>query len=98
MKFTKKFKTIDFDQVNEFEPLKKTGGFASVYLMRCYKESKSDDEIDIQVYTQLVELDSRLGTTAAEQLFRCVRFTQRLDLIKVSIQIRVFISIFISVD
>ena len=51
--------------------------------MRCYKESKSDDEIDIQVYTQLVELDSRLGTTAAEQLLSCVRLTQRWDLIKV---------------
>ena len=58
-------------------------GFASIYLWRCYKESKSDDEIDIQVYSKLVELDSRLGTTAAEQLLHCVMVTQRLDLIKV---------------
>ena len=49
-------------------------------------ESKQDDEIDIQVYKKLVELDSRLGTAAAEQLFYCVKFTQRLDCIKVSIQ------------
>ena len=85
MKFTKKFKTIDFDQVNEFGHLKRTGfaGFAGIYLKRCDEESKSDDEIDIQVYTQLVELDSRLGTTAAEQLCHCVFRTQRLDLIKV---------------
>ena len=85
MKLTKKFKTIDFDQVNEFGHLKRTGfaGFAGIYLKRCDKESKSDGEIDIQVYTQLVELDSRLGTTAAEQLFVCVAYTQRLDLIKV---------------
>ena len=80
--------------------MKKTDfvGFASKYLWRCDKESKSDDEIDIQVYTTLVELDSKLGTTATEQLFQCVFDTQRLDLIKVSIQIRVFISISISVD
>ena len=61
-------------------------GFAHAYLDRCETESKSDDEIDIQVYTKLVELDSRLDTTATEQLFYCVKFTQRLDLIKVSIQ------------
>jgi len=60
-------------------------GFAYVYLIRCEEESKSDDEIDIQVYTKLVELDSRLDTTAAEQLIYCVILTQRLDLIKVSI-------------
>jgi len=59
-------------------------GFAHAYLDRCKKESKTDDEIDIQVYTKLVELDSRLDTTAAEQLFSCVKLTQRLDLIKVS--------------
>ena len=61
-------------------------GFAHAYLVRCEKESKSDNEIDIQVYTKLVELDSRLDITAAEQLFYCVIKTQRLDLIKVSIQ------------
>ena len=65
--------------------MKKTDlvGFASLYLWRCKKESKSDGEIDILVYAKLVELDSRLGTTAAEQLFNCVFHTQRLDLIKV---------------
>ena len=73
-------------------------GFASEYLWRCEKESKSDEEIDIQVYTKLVKLDSRLGTTAAEQLLHCVAHTQRLDLIKVSIQIRLVILLFILGD
>ena len=60
-------------------------GFAHVYLDRLIEhESRSDDEIDIQVYTKLVELDSRLDTTPAEQLFQCIKFTQRGDLIKVS--------------
>ena len=65
--------------------MKKTDlvGFANEYLWRCKKESKSEDEIDIQVYTKLVQLDSRLGTTAAEQLYWCVMHTQRWDFIKV---------------
>ena len=85
----KLFQSIDLGQVNENVVRKKDGvGFAHAYLDRCEKESKSDDEIDIQVYTKLVELDSRLDTTAAEQLFYCVKKTQRLDLIKVSIHKR----------
>ena len=84
----KLFQSIDFGQVNENVVRKKDGvGFAHAYLDRLIgKESKSDDEIDIQVYTKLVELDSRLDTTAAEQLFYCVQQTQRWDLIKVSKQ------------
>ena len=58
-------------------------GFATIFLVRCKNDSKSDDELDIQVYTKLMELDSRLGSTATEQLFYCVMFTQRLDFIKV---------------
>ena len=61
-------------------------GFASLYLWRCQQESKSDDEKDIELYKKLLELDSRLDTTAAEQLFRCVYYlTLRLDSIKVRI-------------
>ena len=54
-----------------------------MFLVRCDKDSKSDDELDIQVYTKLMELDFKLGLTAAEQLFYCVKFTKRLDFIKV---------------
>ena len=54
-------------------------GFASLYLWR----SNSDNEKDIKVYKKLLELDSRLDTTAAEQLFHCVFYTQRLDFVKV---------------
>ena len=89
MRISKFFQTIDFGQVNGNEIVRKKGGvgFAHAYLERLIlTESKQDDEIDIQVYKKLVALDSRLGTTAAEQLFSCVQFTQRLDFIKVSIQ------------
>ena len=79
--------TIDFDQVNEYEELRKNGstGFANLYLWRCDVESKSDDQMDIHVYSQLVKLDSRLGTTASEQLTKCLEFTTQSDIIKVLI-------------
>ena len=71
--------------MNEQEECRKKGfvGYAEMYLHQCSKELKSDDEIDIKVYTQLVELDSKLGTSAAEQLFECIYSTLRIDLIKV---------------
>ena len=85
MKDSKLFKMTDFEKVNEYESLRKEDyvGFAEVYLQRCNIESKSDDEIDKEIYTKLVELDTRLGTTATEQLFWCVSYTLSLDIIKV---------------
>ena len=81
----KLFQIIDFDKVTEYEDLRTKGlvGFANLYLLRCNKESKSDDEIDKEVYSKLVELDTRLGTTASEQLFKCLSKTTRSDIIKV---------------
>ena len=73
--------------MTEYEELKKGGavGFADAYLDGCKAESKSDDEIDVQVYTKLVQLDSNLGTTAAEQLNRSLYYTTRSDIIQVLI-------------
>ena len=73
--------------MNDYYELKKPHfvGYAHVYLYQCVKKSKADDEIDIQVYTQLVQLDSKLGTTASEQLLWCLQYTIRLDIIKVLI-------------
>ena len=64
------------------------GGFAEIYLQQCTEKSEADNEIDIQVYTTLVQVDSNLGTTAAEQLFMLVTHSLRLDLFKVSILFR----------
>ena len=68
--------------MNEYERLRKKNlfGFANVYLRRCNKESKSNDEIDKEVYYKLVELDTRLGTTTTEQLFGCLYHTLNLDI------------------
>ena len=72
--------------LNEYEKLKGKGyvGFASQYLQECV-ESKSDDQIDIEVYTKLVQLDSRLGTSLSEQLRMCLQYTTRPDIIQVLI-------------
>ena len=77
--------------LNEYEELKKKRfvGFAAKYLNKV--KSKLHDEIDIQVYTKLVQLDSRLGTTASEQLRWCLEFTSRSDIIKVKIIVNVLI-------
>ena len=76
--------------MNEYEEFKKSGfvGFADVYLQQCYKKPKRDSEIDTQVYNKLVELDSKIGTTASEQLFQLLSHSLRFDLLKVSIQFR----------
>ena len=74
--------------MNEYEVIRKHKwvGFAQVYLDRCNTESKTENIADIQVYTQLVKLDTRLGTTTSEQLFACLFHTTRLDIIKVKIK------------
>ena len=71
--------------MNEYEEIRKAGGagYAHVYLNRCHKESKTEDGIDVEVYTKLVAIDSRIGTTASEQLYQCIRFTTRSDIIEV---------------
>ena len=71
--------------MTEYEKLRKTSfvGFANVYLWRCDKESKTESIADVQLYTKLVELDTRLGTTVGTQLYACLFYTTRLDIIKV---------------
>ena len=75
------------EEVSEYEEVRKNefAGFAHFYLNQCNKKSKPDDEIDIEVYTKLFQLDSKLGTTASEQLFWCLENTTRSDIIKVVI-------------
>ena len=58
-------------------------GQCTIRRKKCHQKSKSNDVIDIQVYTELVQLDSIIGTTASEQLFMCLQYTTRSDIIKV---------------
>ena len=71
---------------NEFDVLReKLGyvGYASYYLRKCYDESELINKADVKIYNQLIEIDSKLGTTQTEQLLNCVRWSVRMDLIKV---------------
>ena len=71
--------------MNEYDILRneKWVGFAELYLNQCNKDSEIENIADTQVYSKLVELDSRIGTTATKQLFECLRYTLRLDILKV---------------
>ena len=70
------------EQVNELIIRSGFVGFANDYLERCYRKSKSNDKINKEVYTKLVELDKRLGTKASDQLYECLKYTTRSDIIK----------------
>ena len=58
-------------------------GYAHYYLHQCWDESKLKNKADVTVYKQLLQIDSKLGTTQTEQLFWCVRLSPRKDLIEV---------------
>ena len=81
----KYFKTIDLDELNENECLKKSNyiGFAHFYFSQCNQESQSNNEIVKEVYTKLIELDTRLGTPPSEQLFHSILYTLDSDILKV---------------
>ena len=71
---------------NKFEMLReKFGyvGYANYYLQGCWDESELTNKAEVAVYKQLLEIDSKLGTTQTEQLFECVFNTVRMDLIMV---------------
>ena len=70
---------------NGFDELRKLGfdGYGNYYLKQCYDESELLNKADVTIYKQLIEIDSRLGTRQAEQLFCCVFWSVRMDLIKV---------------
>ena len=78
------------DEVNENDSVKKAkyDGFGHFYYQR-YKKSKPEDEIDKEVYTKLVNLDTRLGTSPSKQLFMCIFFTLDPDIIKVCFQLKI---------
>ena len=58
-------------------------GYAHYYLQECWNESELKNKADVTIYKQLLEIDSKLGTTQSEQLFGCVFHSVRMDLIKV---------------
>ena len=70
---------------NRLDVLREKGfvGYANYYLKKCWDKSELKNKADVAVYKQLLEIDSKLGTTQSEQLFKCVFYSLRMDLIKV---------------
>ena len=58
-------------------------GYAHYYLQKCRNESELKNKADVSIYKQLLEIDSKLGTTQTEQLFQCVFYSLRMNLIEV---------------
>ena len=58
-------------------------GYADYYLQGCWDESELKNKADVSIYKQLLEIDTKLGTTQSEHLFKCVFHSLRKDLIKV---------------
>ena len=73
------------DQVDKHDELQEAGfvGYAHYYLQNCWDESELKNKADVTIYKQLLEIDSKLGTTQSEQLFKCVFHSLRMDLFKV---------------
>ena len=83
MKF-KIFQEINIDQVG-LDKVRELNyvGYAHFYLQECWDESELKNKADVAVYKQLIEIDSKLGTTQTEQLRWCVAYSPRQDLIEV---------------
>ena len=70
---------------NEFDVLQQKNyvGYADYYLQECWDESELINKADVTIYKQLLEIDSKLGTTQSEQLRWCLAYSPRKDLIEV---------------
>jgi len=58
-------------------------GYAEYYLQACWNESELKNKADVTIYKQLLEIDSKLGTTESEQLRWCLCYSPRKDFIEV---------------
>ena len=85
---------VDFDEWKDFDWLRKQTldnfsgkakiqGYADYYLAKCWNGLKMTNEADVAIYLQLVEIDSVLGTPLSRQLWACLLWTTRSDIIKV---------------
>ena len=84
MKAGRLFKNCGIDMY-DYDELRKVGwvGYAHFYLVECWNKSELKNEADVAVYKQLLEIDSKLGTTQSEQLRWCLAYSPRKDLIEV---------------
>ena len=69
----------------DYDTLRKRGfvGFATYYLFKSWDKTALVNRADVKVYEELFKIDNELGTTMSEQMFYCVFWSLRLDLVKV---------------
>ena len=71
--------TVYYDQIRTM----RGAGYAHQYLKECWNDLEMLNEADVSIYRQLVDIDSKLGTSASQQLHGCLSYTTRWDLIQV---------------
>ena len=77
---------LDFKKRIDYDWIKKEAGYvgyAEYYLYKCQSDSKVTNEADATVYQKLFNIDTVLGTDASRQLYGCLHWTDRWDIIKV---------------
>ena len=84
------YMAVKDDEYDELREEYGYAGYASNYLSQCWDKSDLKNKADVKIYKQLLEIDSKLGTTQSEQLFECLFNSLRMDLIKVLIYFRDF--------
>ena len=75
-----------FEEWKDYNWIKKEAddeGYADYYLVNCFNETKMINEADSSVYRELVDIDSKLGTSISMQLSCCLWSTTRYDIIEV---------------
>ena len=70
---------FDYDVLRENDYV----GYVNYYVFNCWDKSELKNKADVTIYKQLLEIDAKLGATQSEQLFGCVFYSLRMDLIKV---------------
>ena len=77
---------LDFEEGMDYDSINKLAcifGYATYYLSKCENDSTMINEADATVYQKLVDIDSTLGTRFSNQLYWCLYYTTRWDIIKV---------------
>ena len=77
---------LEFEEWKDDDWIRKTTGqmgYAHFYLEECWNASKRINEANATTYRNLVDIDSKLGMDASQQLFCCLWSTTRWDIINV---------------
>ena len=72
---------LDFEMWKDYDWIKKETSYEGY--VEYYLDSKVTKKVNATVYKKLINIDTVLGTDASQQLFGCLYWTDRWDIIKV---------------